>query len=600
MNKSVKIFGVFGLLLAVTGCSSTRVSNKEKDYELTIVHVNDVHGRAKEGKYDGVGYGRVATIAKNLEMDKKNGKVIMMDGGDTIHGTTFATLNKGESMIEVLNGAGLDYMALGNHDFNYGEKRLKELLPKAEFTVLGSNVVDKNTGKVIGKEYDIQEIDGVKVGFFGLSTPETYYKTNPKNIENIRFIDPIVAAKSIVKKLQKEKVKFIVVVAHLGEDSSTEKKYQSIGVAEAVPEINIIIDGHSHTPLSEKKVVNGVTIVQTGEYSKNVGVVKVDFDMLKKGSLAIDYRLMSKQEILGEESVNKATFKKKVKELTLKDYTIKPGDTLLKVSREYSVSLDEILKYNKNIKNPNNIEIGNVYKIPVMEEVTKTVIEGTTVRKNGIPEDPKVKEIIERIDKDQRAITEVKVGKSEFKLEGDRSVVRTGESNLAQLITDAMIWKTEADIAITNGGGIRASINEGNITVGDIISVLPFGNYVITKELTGQQIKDALEHGLRAYPESLGGLCQIAGLEVKFNPKNTEGKKVVSIKKDGRDLDLNRTYLVATNDFMAAGGDGYSSLKAGKEIGHFPGLDEVLIEYIKENGISSNRKTVEKRIIPVK
>ena len=599
MNKSVKVLGILGLLLAVTGCSSVE-KKVEKDYELTIVHVNDVHGRAKEGKYDGVGYGRVATIAKNLEKNPKNGKVIMMDGGDTIHGTTFATLNKGESMIEVLNAAGLDYMALGNHDFNYGSKRLQELLPKANFKALGSNVIDKKTGKIIGQEYDIQVINGIKVGFFGLSTPETYFKTNPKNVENIEFIDPIIAAKNIVKKLQKEKVKFIVVVAHLGEDSSTDKKYQSIGVAEAVPEINIIIDGHSHTPLYEKKVVNGVTIVQTGEYSKNVGIVKVDFDILKKGALAIDYKLMTKDEILGQEVGSKATFTKTRKEIVPENYIIKPGDTLMKVSRKYSIPLEEILKYNSQVKNPNSIEIGDVFKVPVMKEVTKPVEENNKVRINEVPEDSRVKSVINRIEMEQKAITEVVVGQSNFKLEGSREVVRTGESNLAQLITDAMRWKTGADIAITNGGGIRTSINPGKITKGDIIAVLPFGNYVITKELKGSQVKEALEYGLRAYPESLGGMAQVSGLVVKFDPKKPEGQKVLEVLIKGEKLNPNKTYLVATNDFMAAGGDGYRSLKDGKEIGHYQGLDEILIEYIEKIGISNNRKNLERRLNPVK
>lgn len=524
MKKNVKLLGILALVATMVGCSSL-TGTPEKDYELTIVHVNDVHGRAEEGQNDGVGYARVATIAKDLEKDSKNGQVLMLDAGDVLHGTTFATLNKGESMVSVLNAAGVDYMVPGNHDFNYGEARLKELMKQAKFNVLASNVVDKNTKQHIGKEYDIKVIDGVKVGFFGLATPETYFKTNPKNVENIEFIDPIVSAKETVAKLKEQGAQFIVLLSHLGDDTSTEKKYQSIGVAEAVPAINLIVDGHSHTKLDEKKVVNGVTIVQTGEYSKNVGVVKVDFDELVKGAQAIDYTLMTKDQIMGGEINGKLVI--------------------------------------------------------------------------GVAEDEVVASTIKNIKDKQKAVTGVVIGSTPVKLEGDRSVVRTGESNLAQVITDAMLWKTGADVALTNGGGIRASINKGQITVGDVITVLPFGNYVITKSVKGSDLKAALEHGLRAYPESLGGFSQVAGLTVKFDPTKPEGQKVQEVKVKGKKLDMNKYYVVATNDFMAIGGDGYSSLKSGKELAHYPGLDEVLVEYIQKVGIK-NREQAQKRIIPTK
>ena len=319
--------------------------------------------------------------------------------------------------------------------------------------------------------------------------------------------------------MKKEGVKFIVVISHLGDDESTAKNLQSVGLAEAVPEIDLIIDGHSHTELKEKKVVNGVTIVQTGEYAKNVGVVKVDFDKLKNKIEAIDYTLYTKNIIMN-------------------------GD-------------------------------------------------------NPVPEDAKVKATIDEISKKQEMITSVKVGESPILLEGDRAFVRTGETNLSQLITDAMLWKTGADVALTNGGGIRASINPGEVTVGDVISVLPFGNYVITKEVKGSDLQKAVENGLRSYPESLGAMAQVAGMTVKFNVKNPAYRRILEIKIGNEKLNPNKTYVVATNDFMAAGGDGYSSLASGKELGHYPALDEVLIEYIQKVGLEGRDKVVP-RLIPKK
>ncbi|MEG0817678.1 bifunctional metallophosphatase/5'-nucleotidase [Cetobacterium sp.] len=517
MKKNLKAFGLMGLVLTLSACSVLKP--KDGEYELTLVHVNDVHGRAKEGKYDGVGIARVATIAKALDQDKNNGKVLLVDAGDTMHGTTFATLTKGEAMVEAMNEAGFDFATLGNHDFNYGQERLEELLSMQKYKTLAANVIDKTTGKPLAGTYEVRKIDGVKVGFFGLATPETYFKTNPKNIENITIEDPIATAKSVVAQMKKDKVKFIVAIAHLGDDESTARKLQSVGLAEAVPEINLIIDGHSHTELKEKKMVNGVTIVQTGEYSKNVGVVKVDLDKLKDRNASIDYTLYTKDIILN-------------------------GD-------------------------------------------------------NPVVEDADVKEKIDEISRKQEMITSVKVGESPILLQGNRDFVRTGETNLSQLITDSMLWKTGADVAITNGGGIRASINPGEVTVGDIISVLPFGNYVVTKEVKGSDLQKAVENGLRTYPESLGAMTQVAGMTVKFNVKNPAYRKVLEIRVGDEKLDPNKNYVVATNDFMAAGGDGYSSLANGKELGHYPGLDEILIEYIQKVGLEGRDK-ITPRLLPKK
>lgn len=514
MKKNLKLLGLAALVLSMVGC--TTAIPKDGEYELTLVHVNDVHGRAVEGKYDGVGMARVATIAKGLEQDKNNGKVLLVDAGDTFHGTTFATLTKGESMVELMNAVGFDYATLGNHDFNYGRERLEELVGMAKYNILAANVVDKTTRQPLTKGYDIKRIDGKKVGFFGLSTPETYYKTNPKNVETLDFEDPIKTAKKVVTEMKAQGVDFIIAITHLGDDESTELRYQSVGVAQAVPEIDLIIDGHSHTALDQKKVINGVTIVQTGEYTKNVGVVKVDFDKLENKNEAIVYDLMKKDEIL-------------------------------------------------NGANP-------------------------------VKEDSAIKAKISEITEKQKLITEVKIGETPVFLQGDRAYVRTGETNLAQLITDAMVWKTGADVAITNGGGIRTSINAGTIKVGDVISVLPFGNYVITKEVTGEQLLKALENGLKAYPESLGAMAQFSGMEVTINQKNPEFRRVVKVMINGKPLDLNKKYIVATNDFMAAGGDGYETLGAGKEVANFPGLDEVLIEYIQKVGVG-NREKITPRLI---
>jgi 2',3'-cyclic-nucleotide 2'-phosphodiesterase (5'-nucleotidase family) len=147
-----------------------------------------------------------------------------------------------------------------------------------------------------------------------------------------------------------------------------------------------------------------------------------------------------------------------------------------------------------------------------------------------------------------------------------------------------MIEATGADIALTNGGGIRASINPGEVTKGDVITVLPFGNYVIKQEITGEDILAAMEHGLSAYPEAQGFFPHIAGMEVKFDASKEAGNRVTEIMINGELLDESKTYTMATNDFLAAGGDNYTMFGDLKTITEYGGLDEILIEWMSENG----------------
>lgn len=495
-----KIIKLSLLLAAITLTACTGLENKKVEHskpgELVILHANDTHGRILEGTYDGMGYGRIDTIVEEYESKYKN--VLYLDAGDTLHGTVMASLDKGESMVKILNETGVDAMVPGNHDFNYGIDRLVELSKKMDFPVLAANVVKDSVifpDKLVFKDYIIKEVDGYKIGIFGLSTPETAYKTNPRNIKDIEFLDPVKTAKKIVKKLKKENVDYIIALVHLGLDQSSAAQNRSDNLASLVPEIDLVVDGHSHTLLPNGKEVNGNYIVQTGEYDKNLGRVIV---------------------------------------------TLNTDGT----EKEDIVLIDK-----------------------------KTAM--------LLPEDPDMIKLENSIKKEQEKITETLIGKTEVKLEGDRAIVRTGESNLGDYLTDAMLWKTGADIALTNGGGIRSSINMGDITKGEVIQVLPFGNYVIVQELMGTDVKAALENGVSGFPAQLGGFAHVAGIKFSFDATKPVGQRVVSITMaNGQALDMNKTYKVATNDFIAVGGDKYDMFKGKKVVGNFEGLDEILIDYI--------------------
>ena len=500
-KKFLSISLVFILMLSIFSFGAD-----ESEVTITIVHTNDTHSRVFEGPYDGMGFAKLATEVENLRSENPN--FLLFDAGDALHGQTISTLVKGESIIDIFNTMDYDAMTAGNHDFNYGQDRLVELAGMADFPILSSNVV-KEDGTLLLENYIIKDVAGVKIGIFGLTTPETTYKTHPDNVKGLTFKDPVETAKEVVAEL-KDQVDVIICLAHIGLDKESE--YTSDLIAQAIPEIDVIIDGHSHTVLAEGMMVNGVLIAQAGEYDKNLGIIKL---------------------------------KLQDKELTAK--------TAKLFTKEDAEDLAE-----------------NAIVLNKINEITG----------------------------DQEKITSVIIGKTDFALEGEREKVRAKETNLGDLITNAMLKTKGADLAITNGGGIRSSIDVGDITKGEIITVLPFGNYIVTKDVKGSDIKAAIEHGISDYPELKGAFPHVAGLSFTFDPGKEAGSKVVSIYANGEVLNLDKIYTLATNDFMAAGGDDYTMFKEYPIKGEYPALDEAVINYIQAYSLKNLK--VENRVVALK
>lgn len=454
-----------------------------------IMHTNDSHARAVPNSDSGyMGFTAVSALKKSYEA--AGAQVILLDAGDTLHGLPFANLVKGESIVKIMNLAGYDAMTPGNHDFNYGSSTLKEISKNMNFPLISSNIKNKSDNSDFLEDHIIIEKNGVKYGIFGLSTPETAYKTNPKNVTSIEFTNPVEAAKEEVKELEAEGAQVIIALAHLGLDESSE--YTSKLVAEKVDGIDLIVDGHSHSVLEAGLTVGDTLIVSTGDYIQNIGVVIIGSD----GAMKAD--LISASEYTGTD---------------------------------------------------------------------KAVDDKATEYQN----------------EQEKLLSEV-VGHTSVYLDGIREHVRAGETNLGDFTTDAFRYVTGADIAITNGGGIRASIEIGDISRKDLVTVFPFGNYVVTKKVTGEAILEALELGASTYPEPLGGFLQVSGITYTIDASKPSGKRISDVKVNGVAIDKKAEYLLATNDFIIAGGDGYTMLADFKVENEFGSIEDVLLEYLKEKG----------------
>ena len=466
----------------------------------------------------------MAALAADYEA--KGANVIIADAGDYSQGTTYVSTSKGLEAVNMMNAAGYDIATLGNHEFDYGYAKLTENLKSAKFDVVCCNILDAD-GNLVFAPSKVVEVDGVKIGFIGVNTPESQTKANPALIKGLKWLsgeDMVKAVQAEADKLA-DTVDVTVVLAHLGVDNSSVPN-TSYDLFKGLNGVDFIIDGHSHTVMDKGAAEE--PIQSTGSSFKNIGVIVIDNE-------------------------KKAIESNKLVEITAES----PADVAVAAAAQ--AIIDKI-----------NAEYGVVF------------------------------------------------AKSEVDLNGARTVDengvygnRDGETNLGDLITDSMMWQVKKNldgitvpeeniVAITNGGGIRASIAKGDITKKDVNTVLPFGNTIAVVYVTGAELLEALEASTYCTPVSLGGFPQVAGIEMTvsvtvpydandntypgstyYGPKSINRVTIDSI--NGKAFDPEATYAVITNNFLAAGGDTYyafASATAQFDTG-IP-LDEALMSYITE------------------
>jgi len=264
------IFSAVGFVSAAPAAKAAPLAPLAKPVTITILHTNDMHARAVESKTE-LGYSRIATLVAQARAE--NPYTLVIDAGDAFHGLPFANLERGASIVKLMNAVGYDYMTPGNHDFNYGKDRLLQLDLQSTFKILAANIY-MGADRLFAA-YDIKDFGGLRVAVFGLATPETTYKSDPKNSAGLTFTDPIAEAKKVVAELA-GKADLIVCVSHLGIDASS--KVTSDMVAEAVPGIDVVIDGHSHSSLSAEVLANDskALIASADSYGTGLGVVQIN------------------------------------------------------------------------------------------------------------------------------------------------------------------------------------------------------------------------------------------------------------------------------------------------------------------------------------
>ncbi len=555
------------------------------DQDIVILYTNDVHCGIDEK----IGYAGLSLYKK--EMKAQTPYVTLIDAGDAIQGAPIGTLSDGGYIIDIMNQVGYDFAVPGNHEYDYGMPRFLELAGKLNCGYYSSNFIDLKTNTPVFAPYKMFTYGNTKVALVGATTPESFTKSTPAYFQDgsgnyIYGFCEDETGKKLYEQIQQsvnsartEGAQYVILVGHLGENGTTDR-WTSDSVIKNTNGIDALIDGHSHEEYSKNiknKDGKDVLLTQTGTKLKNIGKLTIRPD----GSLA--------SELVAEVPAGAVS----------STYTVQKGDSLSRIAKRELGSFDrwrEIYNANRDkIKDPNVLTLGSQLVVPGK----------TAVSKDGKALDYDTDQFIKHIQAQYNESLKVVLGHTDVELTinnpatGERAV-RSGETNLGDLCADAYRQVLGADIGIVNGGGVRAGIKPGNITYNDTLTVHPFGNMGCVAEVTGQQIKDALEMASRNYPKESGGFLQVSGLKytiktsvpssVQVDEKGNFVKvggayRVADIMIGDSPLDTSKVYTVASHNYMLKmAGDGMTMFKNSKVIRDDVMTDvDILSAFIRNN-----------------
>lgn len=513
------------------------------DAPIVIVHTNDVHCAVD----DNLGYAKLVDYVETMRSTYGADSVTLVDAGDAVQGKAMGTLTDGEYLVDIMNECGYDFAIPGNHEFDYGMTQFNTLVARANAKYLSCNFTDLRTGNLMFDAYAMREYDTgadtKKVAFLGICTPESLTKSSPAHFQEdgiyrYGFCEDdsgtklYDAVQSAVDQARTDGADYVVALVHLGQDGVTPR-WTSTSVAANTSGIDVVIDGHSHELYAQTPLnKNGEPVLVTQTGTQLVGI----------GQVVID---------------------------------------------------------------PANGTIA-AYASNDTETVTASTTKGTaSIVKAWDGIDADTAAFIAGLQADLAKITERVIGRSDVRLvalEDDDYTwsVRAHETNLGDFVADAYLalaWHggVMADIGFVNGGGIRANIEPGDVTYGDLINVQPYNNQLCYVDTLGQNILDALEAGVANLPNPSGGLQHVSGLaytvrtDIPSSVQMPGGKfggvtgeyRVRDVLVNGEPLDVNRRYKLVSHTFLLVeGGDGLTMFMNDEAV--LLDLDnKALIEYIQ-------------------
>ncbi|EEH0852141.1 bifunctional UDP-sugar hydrolase/5'-nucleotidase [Salmonella enterica] len=506
---------------------------KDKTYKITILHTNDHHGHFWRSEYGEYGLAAQKTLVDSIrkEVAQEGGSVLLLSGGDINTGVPESDLQDAEPDFRGMNLIGYDAMAVGNHEFDNPLTVLRQQEKWAKFPFLSANIYQKSTGERLFKPWAIFTRQDIKIAVIGLTTDDTAKIGNPEYFTDIEFRKPAEEAKVVIQELNmNEKPDVIIATTHMGHYDNGDHGSNAPGdveMARSLPagSLAMIVGGHSQDPVcmasENKKQVNYVPGTPCAPDKQN-------------GIWIVQAHEWGKY-------VGRADFEFRNGEMKMVNYQLIPVNLKKKVTWDNGKS----------------------------ERVLYTP---------EIAENPQMLSLLTPFQNKGKAQLEVKIGSVNGLLEGDRSKVRFVQTNMGRVILAAQIARTGADFGVMSGGGIRDSIEAGDITYKSVLKVQPFGNIVVYADMSGKEVVDYLTTVAQMKPDS-GAYPQFAN--VSFVAK--EGK-LTDLKIKGEPVDPAKTYRMATLSFNATGGDGYPRIDNKPGYVNTGFIDaEVLKEFIQQN-----------------
>lgn len=534
MKKIIWLFNLLAASLIFSACSQT-AGNTGTVY---VVSTNDMHANVLN--YDsGIDLALVSGLKQQYD-------ALLFDAGDALQGAPLAILSDGDDVLSLMKTAGYDAMALGNHEFDYGQEKLLEHAANAGFLTLCSNVLKENEELLSSLSlsnkgcYAVFEKNGYKIGVFALTTRQTLQSTDNRLLLGIKFKDEIASAKEILDRLRPLNLDAVILLAHLGCDDApcTSEELAQALTGKYQDELDLIIDGHSHQEYVKK--VNGVTISQTGSRLNKVGLNTLNFND-QKSAPQVTAALLSYEDLI--------------------DMKIVP--------------------------------------------------------------DGKTKNLEQQLQQKQSKFLQQEIASLPFTLYGGEQygidLSRVSETQAGDLAADAIMYalksKLPADflkypaVAIQNGGNIRVNLGPGPITYANTLYLEPFLNTLICKLVSPKILYEMFEHSYRYLNDltaagtlqnvkETGEFLQISGLKIILEPNGKQKVKAIFLDGEKTALsrnDTKRQIMLAGNDFILSGSDGYTMLKDIPTLTEFSDEQEALISYLKHlkktDGFTRYQKT---------
>jgi len=557
MNSKLLLKHIVAAIVAINLAACGGGSTTANEANVSLLAFNDLHGKLENGasallvdpanpngtkvSLGGVAY--MTTLIKSLKAENPQGTLVIANGDLIGAAPLISRAFHDEPTIDVLNEMGLAVSSVGNHEFDKGKDELLRLtqggcfkggvigvdtclvngkFAGANFEYLAANVIDTSTGKSLLPGYTIKTVNGVKVGFIGLTLEATPSVVAAGGTDGLTFNDEVKTINGLVPELKKQGVALIAVLLHNG-GTTTAKVINdqtcpglSVEIASLTdqisPDVDVVYNGHSHQGYNCVRP-DGKLLVNSANYGQ----------MVSKTDLTID---LNSNKVIKKSAYNHAV----VNDLVVKDGTGAPipVPAAYKILAKDSV-VDQMVAFYKNLIKP------------ITDQVVGTINVPMSVVANS-----------------------------------------AGESVLADFIADVFLWETSqrpayignpAQIAFTNLGGVRADLPNTTVTFGNLNDVLPFGNMAVTKDLTGSQIYRLLEQQWESPQPNGNGRMLAFSKNFAYSwdankPAGAApgtGNRVVagSVKINGAPIDLVKTYRVTTNDYIANGGDNMSVMKLG-------------------------------------